>query len=335
MRRLLRWAFNFAALVSAVLFVATCVLWVRSHRGGDSVSRNPGPLLCLTSYSGRMILMREGDLEARPRPAVWSVGRAVYVGGEPGEDGFTGFNFVGFRLLALVQSGSRQRFVIVPDWAIVLALALLPGAWVVEVAGRLRRPAASRWRPVRGVRVRPARVARALPRVRPEGRPRRGAARPGGPARAGGHRLTYGTRRRLNRVGGPSTRRPAERLAALGGGTRPRGGTDAAPRRLLGLRVAPDPVAPPRRARRRPPDRHEGHGEAHVLELLECDRVRPLPAQSSAKVRSASVTGCRTGLWRSAVRHKICHPSTAAAGCCRSRNASVGRRRRSRPSDQT
>ena len=40
MRRLLRWAFNFAALVSAVLFVAVCVLWavgpVADRRGGES-----------------------------------------------------------------------------------------------------------------------------------------------------------------------------------------------------------------------------------------------------------------------------------------------------------
>jgi hypothetical protein len=29
MKRLIRWAFNFAAIVSALLFVATCVLWFR------------------------------------------------------------------------------------------------------------------------------------------------------------------------------------------------------------------------------------------------------------------------------------------------------------------
>jgi hypothetical protein len=35
MRRLLRWAFDGATLVSAVLFVAVCVLWVRSYFGSD------------------------------------------------------------------------------------------------------------------------------------------------------------------------------------------------------------------------------------------------------------------------------------------------------------
>jgi len=38
MKHLLRQAFNFAAAVSAVLFVATCVLWVRSRFGPIRVS---------------------------------------------------------------------------------------------------------------------------------------------------------------------------------------------------------------------------------------------------------------------------------------------------------
>jgi hypothetical protein len=37
MRRLIQWAFNFAAAVSAVLFVATCVLWARSYWKADDV----------------------------------------------------------------------------------------------------------------------------------------------------------------------------------------------------------------------------------------------------------------------------------------------------------
>jgi hypothetical protein len=35
MRRFIRWVFNFAAAVSAVLFLATCALWVRSGIVGD------------------------------------------------------------------------------------------------------------------------------------------------------------------------------------------------------------------------------------------------------------------------------------------------------------
>jgi len=37
MKRLLRWAFNFAAALSALLFMATCTLWVRGHWKADSV----------------------------------------------------------------------------------------------------------------------------------------------------------------------------------------------------------------------------------------------------------------------------------------------------------
>ncbi len=36
MTRLLRWAFNFAAAVSALLFVATCILWVLSYRKSNN-----------------------------------------------------------------------------------------------------------------------------------------------------------------------------------------------------------------------------------------------------------------------------------------------------------
>ncbi len=35
MKRLLRWTFNFSAVMSALLFVATCVFWERAHRGED------------------------------------------------------------------------------------------------------------------------------------------------------------------------------------------------------------------------------------------------------------------------------------------------------------
>jgi len=38
MRRLLRWAFNGAAAVSAVLFVATCAMWVRDRTGYDEAA---------------------------------------------------------------------------------------------------------------------------------------------------------------------------------------------------------------------------------------------------------------------------------------------------------
>src|SRR5579862_9795436 len=43
MRPLLRWAFNGTALASAMLFVAMCILWVRSYRRADTLSRFDAP----------------------------------------------------------------------------------------------------------------------------------------------------------------------------------------------------------------------------------------------------------------------------------------------------
>jgi hypothetical protein len=56
MRRVLRWAFNATAAVSsAVLFVATCVLWARSYRTMD--------VLQFQRQSGRWeVLSRRGRL---------------------------------------------------------------------------------------------------------------------------------------------------------------------------------------------------------------------------------------------------------------------------------
>ena len=44
MRRLLRWSFNLAALVSALLLLGVCVLWVRSYRPGERHAPWPGHL---------------------------------------------------------------------------------------------------------------------------------------------------------------------------------------------------------------------------------------------------------------------------------------------------
>ena len=52
MRRLLRWAFNLAAAVSALLFVGVCVLWVRSYQRIDDV-RTMDRLGCTEWFSHR------------------------------------------------------------------------------------------------------------------------------------------------------------------------------------------------------------------------------------------------------------------------------------------
>ncbi|HSU65984.1 MAG TPA: zinc ribbon domain-containing protein [Tepidisphaeraceae bacterium] len=59
MRRLLRWAFDLTAVVSAVLFVGLCVLWERSYRHTDEriVRERPGVRYTLRSERGRVALI--------------------------------------------------------------------------------------------------------------------------------------------------------------------------------------------------------------------------------------------------------------------------------------
>jgi hypothetical protein len=53
MRRRRRWAFNFATAVSAVLFLAVCVLWVRTRSGVHAVSiQQHGRQWAVVSYHG-------------------------------------------------------------------------------------------------------------------------------------------------------------------------------------------------------------------------------------------------------------------------------------------
>ena len=57
MRWVLRWSLNVAAAVSAVLFVATCVLWVRSYWATDGLQLPCiTPTLALWSQRGRALL---------------------------------------------------------------------------------------------------------------------------------------------------------------------------------------------------------------------------------------------------------------------------------------
>src|SRR5580698_7832288 len=54
MRRLLRWTFNFSAAVSAVLCVATCVIWARSYWATERFGFERGCQLIVTGLKGRI-----------------------------------------------------------------------------------------------------------------------------------------------------------------------------------------------------------------------------------------------------------------------------------------
>jgi hypothetical protein len=57
MRRRLRWAFNSAALVSAVLFLATCVLWVLARTGYDEVTWSYDRYLADRSAASNQVIL--------------------------------------------------------------------------------------------------------------------------------------------------------------------------------------------------------------------------------------------------------------------------------------
>ena len=62
MRRLIRWAFNLTGVVSAVVFVGVCVLWVRAAWVDDIVARySPSGSWDIDSWHGRLILHTSND----------------------------------------------------------------------------------------------------------------------------------------------------------------------------------------------------------------------------------------------------------------------------------
>ena len=130
MRRLLRWAFNFAAAVSALLFVATCVLWVRSHWRLDSWTRNwPNGTASVRSFEGRLMYVRD------QAAGVTATGTTTLTGPPPGfhseavdpaESGsFVRAHPLGFVFRHLADPWSDQRVAMIPDWWAASLFALI------------------------------------------------------------------------------------------------------------------------------------------------------------------------------------------------------------------
>ena len=75
MRRLLRWAFNLAASLSALLFVAMCAVWERSHHACYVLSRESrlveprhreSDSVCVSAGAGAFVLSRERRAATAP-----------------------------------------------------------------------------------------------------------------------------------------------------------------------------------------------------------------------------------------------------------------------------
>ena len=160
MRRLLRtstssvvsWVFNLAAPASAVLLVATCVLWVRSYRVRDSLSwgRPGGNCHSAQSIHGTAQVLSDLDggcsggrsYQSDPLSpqAVWHGGHSGYpvtVEWHMGlvwqtyqriEMGWGGGGFVG-----------HYRLIVVPYRYPAALLALVPAAWLARKWRRGRR----------------------------------------------------------------------------------------------------------------------------------------------------------------------------------------------------
>jgi hypothetical protein len=136
MRRLLRWAFNLASVVSALLFVGVCVLWGRSHWLAESVILPMGKgAVLIENLRGAFVLTPVGD-RSRVRHEIPRYQRSpamsfepAYWSGSPEE-----FYFMGFG--RYVVKGGGYLTLVAPSWFLAAACLLPAATWWVA---RLRR----------------------------------------------------------------------------------------------------------------------------------------------------------------------------------------------------
>lgn len=148
MRGLLRWIFNGAAAVSAVLTAGVCVLWVVSHRAEIEWGRSrrtdllPGGwhVLTFTAVDGA-VRFYNGYLPGPMRGMVESSWRHVgpyhALSIDPGASRAFGFGYAHFHGR---WSRADLREVVVPLWALVVGALVLPLWWLRR--RQRRRPAA-------------------------------------------------------------------------------------------------------------------------------------------------------------------------------------------------
>ena len=153
MRRLLRWAFNLCAVVSAVLFVATCVLWVRSYRVRDSLSwgRAGGNCHSAQSIRGTAQVLSNldggcsggGSYQADPLSpqAVWHGGHSGYPVAVEWHMGLVWQTYQRFQMGWGSGGGflEHQRLIVVPYRYPAALLAVVPAAWLVRKRRKSRR----------------------------------------------------------------------------------------------------------------------------------------------------------------------------------------------------
>ena len=110
-RRLL----NLLTALSLLLCVAVCVLWVRSYWRNDVTSYEPNPWELWSASS---------------RPSAVHLGHMDFFGEETGVSGQTGWQFFGFGWASGAYGVRRVQVLVVPDWSLALATALVPVGWL-------------------------------------------------------------------------------------------------------------------------------------------------------------------------------------------------------------
>jgi hypothetical protein len=157
MSRLLRWAFNSSAAVSAVLLVGVCALWVRSYwradrvdllakgsayrqtplwmtavilaRGGLGVSVLHGTSYYPDDASWRLAVDRPTAKPLRHQSRAGGAYPRWTSHGESSEWRWRGFQWLR-RVTTAPDSWAVQRSIVAPYWVVGLMTAALPALWL-------------------------------------------------------------------------------------------------------------------------------------------------------------------------------------------------------------
>ena len=140
MRHLLRWAFDLAAIVSALLFVAICVFWMRSDRRIESVTRNMlNVRWTVWSANGLACIQKAQYLTPdarRPRLPTWSAD-SVRQAKSPFLDWPR--HGLGFGTQRNDRISGTNLLIFAPHWAISLLTLGVPAGWMFASGAKGKR----------------------------------------------------------------------------------------------------------------------------------------------------------------------------------------------------
>jgi hypothetical protein len=158
MKRFVQWAFNFAAAVSGLLFVATCVLWLPSYHIGKEcrIRLRSGPHYQFHDFKSDSGIVtysiqwaadwklrdkdwRSYDQYPRIFTAEWEPS-----GAEPSESIIKNLGFDFGQAEAIFGGGDHVIWIAFPYWLLSILTGLLPAARITTFLRRFRRKRADR-----------------------------------------------------------------------------------------------------------------------------------------------------------------------------------------------